>query len=599
MLLEYFIHNIFDVIPPKDISNAFVNVKDEDAVDQDAIINHQAHKFNVFFCQLWKYIFKTFPSCHQYANFIKHVNVDISKPIAIQTSMVEAFLNMLYIMKAGLIVKINLIEFGKFSNECIKQLNDTKYIKNCLVEKLEYRYKKPLENKDNIILSLFKLVSEDRSIITYSDIPVINPFTGFILEPTKTPHQSNNIQNISYIISEDVYFLIKLLNSPVIINDTNDRHDDVIKSISKAMGKKCMVLSHHYYPDTYSYQLAEEYIYLLPRIAPWCLIICDEWKPLYNGLAIQEENNVVLSSTLVKTPPGFNRVISNNMYMYKLQNTLNFWKAHTKLSHNPKSTVNNYLLFVDFIYKYIEKHELKLMDKPAIAKTDKLILLVDNRENDMSVMSCKCALLNTDDWHCRVITSKAAKGYYERFLPHFDTQVRTHPLLELQFDIDIYNDILEDVEMWKGLKQEGYNHVVVIQDDGFMIRKGIDKYLQYDYVGAPWADMSDNIYIKEQLTSNMVGNGGFSLRNVDAMIRICEEFEDKKLQTFYHNVNRAPEDIFFVKYLTTTGGKFPSKEEASYFSMEQIINPQCIGFHKFWNYHPYSEVKQLFDFFLL
>jgi hypothetical protein len=96
----------------------------------------------------------------------------------------------------------------------------------------------------------------------------------------------------------------------------------------------------------------------------------------------------------------------------------------------------------------------------------------------------------------------------------------------------------------------------------------------------------------------MVGNGGFSLRNVDAMIRICEEFEDKKLQTFYHNVNRAPEDIFFVKYLTQTGGKFPSKEEASYFSMEQIINPQCIGFHKFWNYHPYSEVKQLFDFFL-
>jgi hypothetical protein len=590
---------VFDIIPPKDISSSFL--KDGDSVDQDAIINHQAHKFNVFFCQLWKYIFKTFPSCHQYANFIKHVNVDISKPIAIQTSMVEAFLNMLYIMKAGLIVKINLIEFGTFSNDCIKQLNDTKYIKNFLIEKMEYRYKKPLENKDNLLFSFFKLVSQDRSIITYSDIPDVytNPFTGFIIEPKKTAHQSNTIQNISYIISEDVYFLIKLLNSPVIINDTLDRHDDTIKYISKAMGKKCMVLSHHYYPDTYSYQLPEEYIYLLPRISPWCLIICDEWKPVYtyNGLAIQEENNVVMCPKLLKTPPGMNRVISNNMGGYKPQNTLTFWKAHTKLSHNPKSAVNNYLLFVDFIYKYIEKHELRLMDKPPIIKTDKLILLVDNRENDMSVMSCKCALINTDDWACRVITSKAAKGYYERFLPG-STQVRTHPLLELQFDIDIYNDILEDVEMWRGLKQEGYNHVVVIQDDGFMIRKGIDKYLQYDYVGAPWADMADNVYIKEKLTPNMVGNGGFSLRNVDAMIRICEEFEDKKLQTFYHNVNRAPEDIFFVKYLTQTGGKFPSKEEASYFSMEQIINPQCIGFHKFWNYHPYSEVKQLFDFFL-
>ena len=601
MLLEYFTNSVFDINIPKDILNTFVK---DDEINISAIINHQAHKLNVFYCQLWKYIFHTYPSSYQFQEFIKDNNIDISKPIAIQANIVEGFLNKLYILKAGLILKINILDLSNFSNECIKKLNDENYVKECLIQKLEERYLTTLLDKNNLLFSFFKLATNDKSIISYNPLPsqATNPFTGFHIElPNINKYDTNNhVHNMSYIINSDVYFMIKIMNHPIIINASRSSHYGIINNISKALGKKCVVFSKYYVycaeEDHYSYRLVDEYIYLLPKIAPWCLVICGEegWKPTYKGLAIQDENNVVLGS-LTTLPPTINRIIGGT---YKLFNTPTFWKSHTKYSCpiKGKHAINNNLLYIDFIYKYIEKHSKKIESYESPKSSNRLILIVDNRENDLSVMSCQAAMINTEGWHCRVITSQAAVAYYKDKLPH--AQVVSNLLLDKSFDIDIYNDILEDLGMWRGLKEDGYDHVMIIQDDGVLVRKGVERFLQYSYVGAPWADIPDNVYIKTSITDNMVGNGGFSLRKVEDMIKVLVAHGHEKLQTFYNNVNRIPEDVFFVKYLTKLGANFPSREQASFFSMEQIINPNCLGFHKFWNYHPYSEVKQLFDMFL-
>ena len=603
MLLDYFAHNVFDLHLQKDILNTFIK---NDEIDQSAIVTHQVHKLNVFFTMLWKYIFDTYPTSYQFKQFIEDNAIDITKPIPIQSSILQNFLNNLYIIKTGLILKINIIDLNSFAGECIKKLNDDIYIKDCLVKKLEYRYRCTLVDKNNLLYSFFKLASIEKSAITYANIsyPLVNPFTGFTIElsPIYFKETSSVQQNISSIIHNDVYFMLKLMNYPVILNLSHQKHTLVIENIYKAFGKKCVVLSKYNYKESfvYSYSVIDEYIYLLPKISPWCLIICgdDGWKKTYKGLSIQDENNVVIidnTNSKVDDIPRINRVLK----LEQIRNTLTYWKAHTKYSCPSKSIMatNNHLLFIDFIYKYIDKHIKKL--HPANSKSfssNKLILIVDNRENDMTVMSCKCAIINTQGWHCKVLTSTVARQFYERELPEVDFE--HHPLLDSPFDIDIYNDILQDIELWKKFRNEGYNNVLVIQDDGILVRDGIDRFCEYSYVGAPWADIPDNEYIKKYICDHMVGNGGFSLRNVNDTIEVLENYGDCKMQTFYNNVNRIPEDVYYVKYMTKMGKRFPTREVASYFSMEQIINPQCLGFHKFWNYHPYSEVNQLFDIFL-
>jgi hypothetical protein len=246
------------------------------------------------------------------------------------------------------------------------------------------------------------------------------------------------------------------------------------------------------------------------------------------------------------------------------------------------------------MYSYYNKHktEIETIVRKSPLKSENVILLVDNRQNEMSVLSCMFAMLNTN-WECIIYTSKASTDYYKNKLPNIT--VLNHPLLEKKFDIDIYNDILEDYDVWNYLREQGYTKALIIQDDGIIVKKGISRFLQYDYVGAPWQDSPDNEYIKKYINVGLVGNGGLSLRSIDKMMLVCEKYKAFKHELFYHNINRIPEDVFFVKYLIKENCIIPQNNEASFFSCEQIINPSAIGFHKFWVYHNYDTVKAFFN----
>ena len=43
------------------------------------------------------------------------------------------------------------------------------------------------------------------------------------------------------------------------------------------------------------------------------------------------------------------------------------------------------------------------------------------------------------------------------------------------------------------------NKILIFQTDSCLLKEGIDKFIDYDYIGAPWAHYN-----------NEVGNGGFS-----------------------------------------------------------------------------------------
>jgi hypothetical protein len=124
---------------------------------------------------------------------------------------------------------------------------------------------------------------------------------------------------------------------------------------------------------------------------------------------------------------------------------------------------------------------------------------------------------------------------------------------------------------------------LVFQTDTIIIKKNkdlIDKFLQYDYVGAPWYNGG-------------VGNGGLSLRKKSKMLEIMEKEDIER--------KNEAEDVFFSSPLKVSLYK-PSAVDAAHFSVESLFltdnpfgchKPWACGVNTFCNMH--EEVKMLYN----
>ena len=140
-------------------------------------------------------------------------------------------------------------------------------------------------------------------------------------------------------------------------------------------------------------------------------------------------------------------------------------------------------------------------------------------------------------------------------------------------------------------------YVLTIQDDGFPLKNGLDKFLgNVDFYGAPWPGHTSwtDLYPYPRYA---VGNGGFSLRSK----RICEAASMAWERGWKHLWKRLkwPEDTFYCKVMPffsrpwRKAFRYPSLQEAADFSLECIVprigKPPVppLGFHSpqgFLNY---------------
>jgi hypothetical protein len=127
-----------------------------------------------------------------------------------------------------------------------------------------------------------------------------------------------------------------------------------------------------------------------------------------------------------------------------------------------------------------------------------------------------------------------------------------------------YNQYMKTNEFWSLVKGK---KVLTFQLDTLLLRFGIDQFLEYDYIGAPWTKPKENKFI---------GNGGLSLRTKDVMLEISKKHKDYEPRW---------EDIFFVKWLD--GYNLPDIETAMKFSVENIFHPNPLGLHNPINISPY------------
>lgn len=145
-----------------------------------------------------------------------------------------------------------------------------------------------------------------------------------------------------------------------------------------------------------------------------------------------------------------------------------------------------------------------------------------------------------------------------------------------------YCDILCTPDFWNIASPR----CLIFQTDSGIRKNNILRFLEYDYVGAPWAwPIRGDCHIN-------IGNGGFSLRSPHVMKEICTHFvrdpsyPDKELG--------EPEDIFFARTLVNMNHvSLPTFDEASAFAVEYNTHPDPFGFHQAYGiHHPPEIVRQ-------
>jgi hypothetical protein len=130
----------------------------------------------------------------------------------------------------------------------------------------------------------------------------------------------------------------------------------------------------------------------------------------------------------------------------------------------------------------------------------------------------------------------------------------------------------------------------LVQPDGFVLfpDKWDSDWLQYDYIGAPWAYVED-AYIDPFGNHHRVGNGGFSLRSkklldIPSVVEVPWETNNSDFYWMPEGVVNYHEDgnicVHNRHIFEEQGCKFAPVEVAVRFSQETRV-PECEGITPF------------------
>jgi len=123
-----------------------------------------------------------------------------------------------------------------------------------------------------------------------------------------------------------------------------------------------------------------------------------------------------------------------------------------------------------------------------------------------------------------------------------------------------YNNLVTSKQFW--LQLEKYERVLICQTDAQILRKGIEEFLMWDYVGAPWKFQEHG------------GNGGFSLRNPKAMLECINN------APYEGAIVHGYEDVYFSNQLHWSERfKLAPRSVCEKFSCESIFKLGTFGVH--------------------
>lgn len=206
------------------------------------------------------------------------------------------------------------------------------------------------------------------------------------------------------------------------------------------------------------------------------------------------------------------------------------------------------------------------------------------------------------EWSHSIVCGNNNYQFYQTLKESLGLDIRIINMNITNCSREDYSIMLMKSEFWRQFNGE---YLIIYQEDSLIFKKFDDKFLKYDYIGAPWVNRN-------------VGNGGFSFRNKNIMIKICELFFDPKMKYMEENVRKLnnikkelrekylgqefgeiysrPENYFYYliersileDYQITNRmknhhiGKVADFETARKFSIEKYYDKDSFGGHQFW-----------------
>jgi hypothetical protein len=525
--------------------------------------------------------------------------------------------------------------------------------------------KVPLDIPDVIdtINSYFK-VSND--LIEYYELNNLNVFSGYwnpFTTPIEIPNLYTIFDTINYIVLMDSAFSRTILGTICIFWESGDMQKDnkldiLMKSCNNRDNKNVVLFKSIDLIESYTdkdietdahilhYNVYVPYlINFIPKLALNYILISEYLYPKTSVITTKTENSIYCclydgkyeleNKLLLENLIPFDRYLTydynyevvkekidqkhvymivkdnqDNSIIFNSEFTEHQWNAHISVIC-PYAAINtsgyhprfNILLYDQFLLNYYKKNEQKLKELNVTKNAKNIVIMVDNRPNIFSVISLYLTMSNlkSKDWSCAVVCNNENIDFFKKYLGKNVEYITKFNYPSKKFSIDIYNDLLKNPIFWNTFSK--YERALFVQDDGMILKTGLeDKFMEYDYVGAPWekewANQDPNKFIKDSINPELVGNGGVSLRNIKAMKTICEKYKYLSKQLHYDRIQQQPEDVFFSYCCVQEKLKLPDYEEAQDFSIEQVIKLGSLGIHKFWMYHSLEKVQEVFMSYL-
>lgn len=127
-----------------------------------------------------------------------------------------------------------------------------------------------------------------------------------------------------------------------------------------------------------------------------------------------------------------------------------------------------------------------------------------------------------------------------------------------------YNILLTSEHFWGQFVK--YDRVLIFQHDSRLLRDGIEEFLEYDYVGAPWLTSASWAHPERK-----GGNGGLSLRCPKKAVNLVRELP--------YSGKYGNEDVYYSNYLEKIGGNVAPYNVCAKFSCETEFKLGTLGYH--------------------
>lgn len=239
--------------------------------------------------------------------------------------------------------------------------------------------------------------------------------------------------------------------------------------------------------------------------------------------------------------------------------------------------------FFDFQTWYEYKHHVQYTMPELYSKqcafapnSNKMAIIIEPRRNPLFEYVVRNAAFYLDNkWMLRVYHGTENADFVREKLQSCHNVKYVNLGVE-NVSIEGLNRILMSIGFWKKIDTE---NVLIFQTDSLLLRKGIDAFLDYDFVGAPW-HQENEVYKYTDLKLR-VGNGGLSLRRTASMLEALQKCDRKSWRKSRQKEN---EDFFYARCLDILGKNMPDYHTAASFAVEVPENSSylstAIGLHK-------------------